>query len=136
MSKYTDDVYAALGVVSPWELGEKYKCPVIFFETQHTHAFGTRDHRAEVLYYRDEKRYRSKPIRIRTGGVGRLKESRAAHLKAAVEWAERRGLGVAEWVPSGWPDAWVPKNVKGQLMTELKKWRKLQQASPSGRKDQ
>lgn len=130
MSKYTDDVYAALGESNAFGLGKKYQCPVIFFHTHHAHAFGTRDHRAEVSFFRDGERWKSKPIRVR-GGHG-LAESRRMHLQAAIEWAERRGLGVEEWTPSGFSDTWIPKVVKDQIQAELKAWRKEQRAAAKG----
>lgn len=127
MSKYTDDVYAALGVVNTWDLSKKYDCPAIYFFTQHPHAIGHSDHRAEVSFWRDNERWK-KEIRAR-GRRGSLKESREAHLKAAIDWAQEKGLGVEEWVPSGFPNAWIPKDVKDRLMAELKAWRKEQRTA-------
>lgn len=123
MSKYTDDVHAALGVINAVMLGQKYECPVIFFNTQHHHAYGTRDHRAVVRLFRDGKPRQSKPIRIREG-THTLALSRAAHLQAAIEWAQKKDLGVEEWVPSGFPNTWIPKDVKDRMTAELKQWRK------------
>lgn len=123
MSKYTDDLYAALGVVNAWNLSKKYECPIIYFHTQHAHAFGHSDHRAEVCFFRDGNRWKKV---IRTREHRRLKESREAHLRAAIEWAEKRGLGVQEWAPSGFRDIWIPKDVKEKVMADLKAWRKTQ----------
>lgn len=134
MSKYTDDVYAATGIVNPWMLREKYRCPVLYFHTQHPHAFGTRDHRSEVHFYRGGEPRKSKPIRVRDQG-GSLASSREAHLQAAIEWAEKKDLGVEEWVPSGWPGAWIPKLVKDQLMVELKEWRRQQKVAAKDGKE-
>lgn len=128
MSKYTDDVYAATGLVNPWQVGQRYHCPVIYFHTQHAHAFGTRDHRAQVVFYRGDDRCQSKPIRVREN-VHTLSLSREVHFKAAVEWAEKAGLQVEEWVPSGWPDTWIPADVKDRIKVELKNWRKQQRAA-------
>lgn len=128
MSKYTDDIHAATGVINAVDLGRKYQCPVIFFNTHHAHAFGTRDHRSEVRFFQDGERWRSKPIRVREG-VSTLKESRQAHLQAAIEWAEKRNLGVEEWVPSGFSNTWIPKVAKERVMADLKAWRKGQRAA-------
>lgn len=125
MSKYTDDVYTATGLVNPWQVGQRYRCPVIYFHTQHTHSFGTRDHRAVVAF--PAKRQKSKPIRVK--GERTLSLSREAHFKAAVEWAEKEGLQVGEWVPSGWPNTWIPADVKDKLKAELKSWRAQQRAA-------
>lgn len=127
MSKYTDDVYAALGLVNPHQVSRRYECPVIQFSTQHAHAANHKDHRVTVTFLRDGEWRVTKPIRL-DGHVG-LTASRDAHLTAAIEWAEKRGLGVEEWVPSGWPNSWIPKPVKDQLMSELKEWRKKQKAA-------
>lgn len=124
MSKFTDDVHAALGVINTWELTKKYQCPAIYFFTQHPHAIGHSDHRAEVSFWRDERRWK-KEVRTRRA-YGRLTESRDAHLKAAIEWAEKKGLGVEEWVPSGFPNTWIPKDVKARMTADLKAWRKEQ----------
>jgi hypothetical protein len=122
MSKFTDDM-AAMGVVNAWEVSRRYDCPVIFFDTQHHHAFGTRDHRATVQFPRDGKWFR-KTIRIRTAApLGGLKGSREAHVQAAQEWAASR-LGVAEWVPTGFHHAWMPKEVHARMKAELAAWRK------------
>lgn len=126
MSKYTDDLEAALGLVNEYMISHRYGCPRIVFSTQHPHAFGTRDHRVEVTFLREGKWFQSKPIRIREGRD--LAESRKAHLKAAVEWAEKAGLGIEEWVPSGFANSWIPKPVKDQIMADLKAWRKQQAA--------
>lgn len=124
MSKYTDDLEKALGVVNPVMLSRYYQCPLIIFNTQHPHAFGTRDHRAEVRHFRDRSWWTSKPIRIR--GCGGLQESRTAHLEAAITWAQKRDLGVEEWVTTGFANSWIPKAVKAELAADLKKWRAAQ----------
>lgn len=132
MSKYTEDVCAATGAVNPSMLSRRYQCPVIYFHTRHNHAFQTRDRRAEVQFYRDGKRWRSKPIRVRSAEARTLAQSRAAHLAAAIEWAEKHGLGVEEWAPSGYPDAWIPKEAKERLLADVKAWRKEQRAAARG----
>jgi hypothetical protein len=125
MSKYTDDLGKAVGVYNPIMIFRRYQCPVITFNTQHHHAFGTRDHRAEVRFFQDGKPWTSKPIRLREGS-SRLKESREAHLQAAIAWAEKKGLKVEEWVPTGFPNSWMPKDVKERMTADLKAWRKEQ----------
>ncbi|MER6605667.1 hypothetical protein ABT282_07075 [Streptomyces sp. NPDC000927] len=128
MSKYSDDLHEAMGLINAYDIGCHFECPVIYFNTMHPHAFGTRDHRAEVTFLRDGQWWKSKSIRVR-GGHSSLKEIREVHLNAAVEWAERKGLGVEEWVPSGFPNTWIPKPVKDQIQDELKSWRKKQKAN-------
>jgi hypothetical protein len=124
VSKYTDDLYAALGLINTWDLSKEYDCPAIYFFTQHPHAIGYSDHRAEVSFWRNGERWKKE---IRTDKrVGSLRESRQAHLEAAIEWASKRGLGVEEWVPSGLRDTWIPADVKARIQAELKEWRKQQ----------
>lgn len=127
MSKYTDDLYAAFGVVNAYDLSGRYQCPVIYFDIHHPHAIGWSDHRSEVKFYRDGKRWKSPEFRVRHGGT--LAQSRKAHLEAATKWAAEKGLGVEEWVPSGFRDAWIPAGVKDKIKAELKEWRKQQRAA-------
>ncbi|MFE0490120.1 hypothetical protein [Streptomyces griseoaurantiacus] len=128
MSKYTDDLSDALNVVNPVMISRRYQCPVIIFKTQHPHAFGSRGHRAEVYFHFDGKPRRSKPIRVRDAS-SRITESREAHLQAAIAWSKERGMKVEEWVPTGFANSWMPRDVKDRMVAELKAWRKEQRAS-------
>lgn len=131
MSKYTDDLEAALGLINVYMISRHYNCPRITFRAQHTHSFGTSDHRVDVTFLRDDNWRRSKPIRVREGGD--LAKSRKGHLEAAVEWAEKAGLDVGEWVPSGFDNnSWIPKPMKEQIMAELGAWRREQKAVGEG----
>jgi arabinogalactan endo-1,4-beta-galactosidase len=121
VSKYTDELETAFGIFNVSRLARRYRCPVITFETQHAHALGWSDHRAAVSYPRDGER-QIRTLRIRQGIRG-LAESRAAHLEAAIKVAAEEGLGVEEWVPSGFPNAWIPADVKARIKAELKGWR-------------
>lgn len=127
MSKYTDDLHAAFKLVNAYEVGRHYGCPVIHFNVGHAHAFGTKDHRAQVDFIKGSDWWQSKPIRLL--GYGTLTESRKAHLDAAVKWAAKMGLGVEEWAPSGFSNSWIPKDAKDRITAELKEWRKLQRES-------
>lgn len=127
MSKYTDDLGEAVGVYNPVMISRHYQCPVIIFSTQHHHAFGTRDHRAEVRFFYEGKPWRSKPIRVPEAS-SRLQESREAHLQAAIAWTKSRGMKVEKWVPTGFANSWMPKDVKERMSAELKAWRKEQRA--------
>ncbi|MFH8483002.1 hypothetical protein [Streptomyces sp. NPDC018055] len=129
MSAYTDSLDKALNVTNEVNVSRRYECPVITFSTQHAHAFGHKDHHVDVRYLRDGKWWK-KTIRLREGS-SRLKESRAAHLEAAVEWAREQGLGVEEWVPTGFPNSWMPKDVKERMKADVQQWRKGQQAERS-----
>lgn len=119
-----EDVDAVFGAVNAYQLGNHFQCPVIYFHSRHAHALGWSDHRAEVTFFKDGERWKSKEIRVRRSGA--LAASRRAHLEAAIEWAKEKGLGVDEWVPSGFPDTWIPANVKDEIKSRLKEWRKQQ----------
>lgn len=134
MSKYTDDVEEALSIVNPYQMSRRYKCPLISFDTQHAHSFNTSDHRATVRFLVDGEWYR-KIVRVRRRDVVGLKASRQAHLESAIEYAKKRGLNVEEWVPTGFRDSWMPKDVRDRMREELKQWRKEQRAAEKS-KDQ
>ncbi|MGW9069233.1 hypothetical protein ACWGQT_07285 [Streptomyces yangpuensis] len=122
MSKFTDDMDAALRIRNPWEIGKRYECPVIYYMTQHPHAFGHNDYRAEIVFARDGKRYK-KEFRVREGVT--QKNRRELHLQTAQAWAEAQ-LGTTEWVPTGFPNTWMPKDAHERMKGDLKAWRKEQ----------
>lgn len=127
MSKYTDDLREALDLHNDIEIARRYDCPVIAFHTGHAHAFGRWDHRAEIyLWPQGETRYRTKALRAHAGS--RLAESRAANFELAKSWvADHHGYR-DEWVPTGLPNSWMPKDAKERMVAELKAWRKEQRA--------
>ncbi|THA72492.1 hypothetical protein E6R60_26540 [Streptomyces sp. A0642] len=130
MSKFTEDLHAATGLVNAHDVSRHYECPMIWYHTRHPHASGYWDYRV-VVQLLHEGKWKEKTIRL-PGAPSGVKARRDAFLAAAVEWAERRGLGVEEWVPTGFSNSWMPKDVKDRMTAELKQWRKDQKAKEAG----
>lgn len=124
MSKFADDMYAALKISNAHSIAVKYECPVIYFHRHHKHAFGRHDYRAETYRIVDGKVH----LKVfRVTGRTRLThaEERTACVELAQEWANKH-LGITEWVPTGFPDTWMPKDTHAQMRADLAAWRKAQ----------
>ena len=119
MSKFSDDMDAGLGIVNPHLILRRYKCPIITYSTQHAHAFGTTDRRAELTVIEDGKQ-KSKTFRPQYG-LGATEARKTAYLQA-VSWA-MSNVGVSEWVPTGFPNSWMPKDAHTRMKADLQQWR-------------
>jgi hypothetical protein len=113
VSKYTDDLRKALNIFNTHDIAAKYGAVIVSFERFHPHAFGHHDYRAETYRVTDGKAY--KKVFRRGGG-------RTQCAEAAQKWASER-FGIAEWVPTGFRDSWMPKDAKDRMMADLKAWR-------------
>lgn len=116
---YIDDMSSGLGVSNEIDIAQRYDCPTISFHTSHKHAGGAWDYRAEIHAYADGKLMKKT---LRVSVVGSLKEKRDAHMKEAQEWAAKR-FGDSEWVPTGLPNSWMPKDAKDRMKVDLQEWR-------------
>lgn len=123
MRNFVEDMSEGLNLSNEINIAKRYDCPVISYSTAHPHAAGRWDHRAEVHQYVDGE-LRRKTIRVRES-YRSPKALRDAHLQAAQEWATER-LGISEWAPTGFPNSWMPKDVKARMAADLKAWRKQQ----------
>ncbi|MFD7835680.1 hypothetical protein [Streptomyces sp. NPDC059761] len=123
MSKFTDDMRTAFGVVNAVEVSKRYDCPVIYYRTKHPHAQGYTDYRSEIVYPREGEFYRKvfRPRDLYDTPQAR----RAGFVKTAQDWAAER-LGASEWVASGYLNTWMPKGAHERMTAELKAWRKAQ----------
>lgn len=125
MSKYTDDLYDALGLVNTWDISRRYECPTISYSTRHPHASGHSDYRVKIEVLVNGK-WRRKTLR--PGSDGTAKENRDRHLQAAVDWATEH-LGISDWSPTGCESGtWIPTEVKNRIKADLAQWRKARRA--------
>lgn len=123
MSKYSDDLRAALKLFNGYQVSRRYNCPVIFFRTTDEQGFIRGFHNAYVEFPGPDGTWRrSKAIRIENRPA-KLTESRQAHVEAAIEWARQRGLGIEQWTPTKLFDTWVPAEVMDDINAKLKAWR-------------
>jgi Zn ribbon nucleic-acid-binding protein len=127
VSKFTDDARKALGVSNEIHIAQRYDCVTVGYTTAHAHAISYSDRHATTYRYVDGKR-RQKEFRARSAPTA--VEERRQCVEQAKVWASEQ-FEIAEWVPTGFPNSWMPKDAKDRMTADLKAWRKAQKETTS-----
>ncbi|MCX4799610.1 hypothetical protein OG497_37785 [Streptomyces sp. NBC_01242] len=122
MSKFTEDVWQALQLSNELNIARRYDCVTIGYTTAHKHAISYADRHATTYRYVDGARRQKE---FRTPSAKSAVEERRQCIELAQKWASER-FGVEEWVPTGFANSWMPKDVKERMTADLKAWRKEQ----------
>lgn len=122
MSEFTDDMRAALKVMNPRDISLRYGCPVIIYNGAAGLPLGRYDRRA-VVHVPAGGEWKTATFRPDRGI--RVIEGRRACVQEAKIWATQK-IGLAQWVPTGYPHSWMPKHVHARMTAELAQWREEQ----------
>lgn len=131
MSKLTIELHEHLKISNSWEMARLGGARVwVSYSRMHAHAHGTRDPRAIVLRWNNDRRtYEdAQVLKVPMGFSGTGTQVRDKAFELALEWISTQAYKQTEWKRTPFNDAMVPLPVYDKIMTKLEEAKTTSQA--------